>query len=189
VDLVHNNNSVAVEASTLDWIQRVVVGLNLCPFAQAVVKSDDVKLVTEQSGDTATVLASLASEFYALSSASEQATVLFIMPNGFEQFDSYLDFLDLANALLEDLNFGGHLQLASFHPHYQFNDSEFNDAANFTNRSPYPMLHLLQESAVEKAVEMHTDTNAIPQRNIELLRAMPTSQLEQLVTGKDNEND
>lgn len=183
---MHNNDIVDIQTRTLDWVQRVVVGLNLCPFAQAAVKSDNLNLVTETSSDVAVVLASLAKQFYAVSSGSEQATVLFLVPNGFEQFEDYLDLVDLGNALIADLELEGVLQMATFHPDYQFDDSDIDDAANYTNRSPYPMLHLLQEAAVEQAVENHPDTGAIPQRNIELLRAMSSSKLNTLINGELN---
>ncbi len=181
---MHSNDTNAIESRTLDWVQRVVIGLNLCPFAQAVVKSGDLSVVTETSSDVETVLMSLAHQFYSLQAASKQATIMFVLPNGFESFDDYLDLVDLANALLVDLGFEGHLQMATFHPHYQFSDSEVDDAANCTNRSPYPVLHLLQESAVEQAVQMHPDTAGIPQRNIDRLRAMDAAQLESLVSGE-----
>lgn len=189
VNLVHNNDILDIEARTLDWVQRVVIGLNLCPFAQSAVNADHLNLVTETSSDVASVLGSLAKQFYAVSGASEEATVLFLLPNGFDQFDDYLDLVDLGNALIADLEFEGVLQMATFHPHYQFEDSDIDDAANYTNRSPYPMLHLLQEAAVEQAVEKHPDTDAIPQRNIDLLRTMTASQLSTLVNGEENSND
>lgn len=185
MNLVHNNNTAAIEALTRGWVKRVVVGLNLCPFAQTAVKSDHLQVVVEPSADMASVLDSLAKQFYAVNRASEQATVLFVVPNGFGQFEDYLDLVDLGNALIEDLDFEGLLQMATFHPHYQFSDSDIDDAANYTNRSPYPMLHLLQEAAVAQAVDAHPDTDAIPQRNIELLRSMDQSQLESLVTGEE----
>lgn len=183
---MHNNDIVDIQARTLDWVQRVVIGLNLCPFAQTAVNSDNLNIVTETSDDIATVLASLAKQFYAVNSASDQATVLFLLPNGFDHFEDYLDLVDLGNALIADLELDGVLQMATFHPHYQFEDSEMEDAANYTNRSPYPMLHLLQEAAVEQAVEMHPDTDTIPQRNIDLLRAMDVSKLNTLINGELN---
>lgn len=184
---MHNNEAIdteAVKKRTLDWVRRVVVGLNLCPFAQSAVNSGHLKLVIETSDDMASVLDALSAQFDELNNGSEEATVLFLLPNGFNHFDDYLDLVDLGNALIADLGHEGHLQMATFHPHYQFSESEFDDAANYTNRSPYPMLHLLQEVAVERAVDLHPDTDSIPQRNIELLRAMNTSQLLSLVDGE-----
>jgi len=185
--MMHKNDIGDIEARTLNWVQRVVIGLNLCPFAQTAVNADQLTLITETSADVATVLGALAKQFYSVNSASEQATVLFVLPNGFDQFEDYLDLVDLGNALIADLDFEGLLQMATFHPHYQFEDSDADDAANFTNRSPYPMLHLLQESAVEQAVEKHPDTDSIPQRNIDLLRTMTPMQLSTLINGETNQ--
>lgn len=101
--------------------------------------------------------------------AEEQATTLFVLPVGFELFDDYLDLLALAEALLEDLGYAGVLQIASFHPQYQFEGTELNDVSNWTNRAPYPILHLLKEESVSKAVDAHTDPDAIPENNIRTL--------------------
>lgn len=183
------SDTQAIEAATLDWVQRVVIGLNLCPFASSAVKSDNIALITEPSTDMAVVLDSLAKQFYIVSSGPEDGTALFILQQGFDHFETFLDLVDLANDLLIDLDFEGHLQLATFHPQYQFSDSDFDDPANYTNRSPYPMLHLLQEAAVEKAVEKHPDTDAIPERNIALLREMGSSELAALVSKSNQQAD
>lgn len=171
-----------VEVRTLNWVKRVVIGQNLCPFANAVVKSDNLAIHTDASGDMATVLASLAAVFDTVQQASEQSTVLLVLSNGFELFEDYLDLVDLAQSLLDDLELTGQLQIATFHPRYQFSDSHYDDAANCTNRSPYPMLHILQEAAVEKAIEAHPDVDNIPQRNIDLLRNMDPEKLKSLIT-------
>ncbi len=186
MDLVHNNTAALVESRTLSWVKRVVVGLNLCPFANAVIKTNDLSLRTESSDDVARVLETLVDQCDATRQRSVQATSLLVIPNGFEDFDHYLDLVELAQALLEDLALDGILQLATFHPHYQFNDSEYDDAANYTNRSPYPMLHILQEAAVEQAIEQHPDVDAIPQRNIQRLREMDARELNQLLSEPDS---
>jgi len=174
----------SIEERTLNWVTRVVVGLNLCPFANAVVKSDNLVLRIESSNEVSVVLTSLATHCETVLHASEQFTLLMVLPNGFAKFDDYLDLVELAQHLLVELELEGRLQLASFHPKYQFSDTSYDDAGNFTNRSPYPMLHILQEAAVEKAIEAHPDTTAIPQRNIELLRNMELEQLKLLVAGE-----
>jgi len=104
-----------------------------------------------------------------------------VLPNGFEEFDDYLDLAAMADALLEDLKLDGLVQVATFHPDYQFEGSFPTDASNYTNRSPYPMLHFLQEAAVEIAVSKHPDAESIPQRNIDLLENMDREELEKLV--------
>lgn len=170
-----------IEQRTLNWVMRVVIGLNLCPFARAVVKSGHLDVTVESSDKLETVLTSLAGHCENVLAASEQHTVLMVMPNGFAEFNDYLDLVGLAQGLLVQLELDQHLQLASFHPHYQFSDTRYDDASNYTNRSPYPMLHILQESAVEKAVVAHPDTEAIPQRNISLLKNMGPAQLNALI--------
>jgi len=170
-----------IEERTLDWVKRVVIGLNLCPFANAVVKSDNLAIRIETSDDMESVLTSLASHCENVLQASEQFTVLMVLPHGFDKFDDYLDLAELAQSLLADLELDEHLQLATFHPHYQFSDTSYDDVSNYTNRSPYPMLHILQETAVEKAVAAHPDTEAIPQRNISLFQNMDPEQLKLLM--------
>jgi len=142
----------SIEQRTRNWVMQVVVGLNLCPFANAVVKSGHLAIRVESSDSLEAVLTSLAAHCENVLQATEQFTVLMVLPNGFSKFDDYLDLLELAQSLLADLELDEHLQLASFHPHYQFSDTSYDDAGNFTNRSPYPMLHILQEAAVEKSV-------------------------------------
>lgn len=188
MSLVHNHEIENIETRTLSWVNRVVVGLNLCPFANAVVKAGDLALYTETSDDITTVLTTLIAQCDAVRRASEQSTVLLILPNGFDHFDDYLDLVDMAEALLEDVDLDGVLQLATFHPHYQFSESEFDDAANYTNRSPYPMLHILQEVAVAHAVEKHSDTASIPQRNIDRLQAMTPEELHSTFNDEMNQN-
>jgi len=187
--LVHNLTMVSIEERTLNWVNRVVIGLNLCPFANAVVKSGDLAIHTETSGDMATVLASLAAHCDTVLQGSERSTALVVLANGFEKFDNFLDLVELTQSLLAELELEGHLQIATFHPHYQFSDSPYDDAANFTNRSPYPMLHILQEESVEKAVLAYPNTDAIYQRNIDLLRGMEPDQLNLLITDENNQHE
>lgn len=172
---------VNIKEHTLSWVNRVVVGLNLCPFANAVVKSGDLDIRVENSDNVQVVLASVAAHCQNVLQASEKFTVLVLLPNGFAQFDDYLDLVELAQSLLAQLELEEHLQLATFHPHYQFSGTSYDDASNFTNRSPYPMLHILQEAAVEKAILAHPNIDAIPQRNIDLLNNMEPAQLTSLM--------
>jgi len=195
----------AEQLQSLEWVQRVVIGLNLCPFASGVVKSGNVQVHTEPSPEMATVLATCIqlcgklvdaeAEHHANAEThdghseqgqptktyADRATALLILPNGFDEFDDFLDLVELCNALLVDQGYEGVLQIASFHPHYQFSGCESDDAANYSNRSPYPMLHLLQEAAVEQAVQQHPDPAGIPQRNIDQLRTMGVSEIKRLL--------
>lgn len=182
---VHNQDNAKIELSSLEWVRNVVVGLNLCPFANQVVNSGQLRLCTENSADMATVLATLIQNCDHIIAEGNDDTVLLVLPNGFQVFDDFLDLIEHAQALLEDLELEGVVQIATFHPDYQFEGASFDDPANYTNRSPYPMLHLLQESAVEEAVKSHPDPGSIPQRNIERLRTMNGTELQRLALGQD----
>lgn len=159
----------SVIEATEHWIDSLVIGLNLCPFAHAPRRKGLITIVIAEQSDVAECLQAFSEEASRLEMAEEQATTLFVLPVGFEQFDDYLDLLALAEALLEDLGYAGVLQIASFHPQYQFEGTELKDVSNWTNRAPYPILHLLKEESVSKAVDAHSDSDAIPENNIRTL--------------------
>lgn len=162
-----------VEAATRHWIDTIVVGLGLCPFAGPALARDLVRLRVVESEDTAEILARVAAAASELLDADEpDATTLLVLSAGVGEFDDYLDLLALAEALLEELGHEGALQIASFHPDYLFDGSEDADVANATNRSPFPMLQLLQEPSVSRAVDAHPDPEGIPERNVEKMRAI-----------------
>jgi hypothetical protein len=154
------------------WIETLVVGLNLCPFAGAARRQELVKVAVCEEVSEEGCLQMLVEEANQLESAHEDATTLVVVPHGFTAFDDYLDLLALGEALLEDRGFEGILQLASFHPQYQFDGTDLDDVSNWTNRAPYPVLHLLKEASVSKAVEAHPDPDSIPERNIETLEKL-----------------
>ena len=162
----------AIIAETRDWIEKAVIGLNLCPFAKAVYVNDRIRYYVSEAESEGALLADLSRELRALHAADPQTceTVLLIHPGVLTDFLDYNDFLDAADATVEALGLMGELQIASFHPHYQFAGSGPDDVENCTNRSPYPMLHLLRESSVERAVQASPDADAIPARNVETLR-------------------
>ena len=155
---------------TQNWIEKVVLGLNFCPFAHKEVENNRVRYAQSDALQAEAALQDLLKEIQYLEDHPETETTLLIYPLGFSDFDDYLDLLDLANALIEDQNYEGIFQVASFHPNYQFADSGPDDAANYTNRSPYPMLHLLREESLEKALENHPNPDAIPERNVKFAR-------------------
>ena len=154
------------------WIEAIVVGLNLCPFANAARRRDLVRIQVCAESSMEDCLQMLVDEANQLELAAEDATTLLVIPQGFESFDDYLDLLAVAEALLDDSGFEGIIQLASFHPDYQFEDTHEDDVSNWTNRAPYPILHLLKEASVSKAVEGHPDPDGIPERNISTLNTM-----------------
>lgn len=168
------NADDAVVADTRRWVERAVIGLNLCPFAKAVQAKGQVRYVVSHASDTARLQVDLADELRRLVATppEEVDTTLLIHPRVLDDFLDYNDFLDLADATLQALGLEGVIQIASFHPAYQFAGTEPDDAENLSNRSPYPILHLLREDSVERAVTAFPDAEAIFERNIATLQAL-----------------
>lgn len=164
----------AVLASTQKWISRVVIGLNLCPFASRVFEGGLIRYVVSAAADEESLTAELGDELLRLANtpASEIETTLLIHPLALGDFDAFNDFLSLANQLLKAMGLEGVIQIASFHPHYQFEGSGSEDADNYTNRSPHPMLHLLREASISRVMADGADPLAIPKRNIERMREL-----------------
>lgn len=155
---------------TKKWITSVVIGCNFCPFAAKEVKQNSIHYQVENSIDKTACLEAFLQECIRLDKEENIVTTMLILPNGFEQFDDYLDLLAGAETLLEENNYDGVYQVASFHPHYIFGGAPVNDAANYTNRSIYPMLHLLREEQIEQALERYPDPEKIPDNNIYFAR-------------------
>lgn len=170
--MTSNLPSHDIVASIEHWLDAMVIGQNLCPFANAARRRDLVSIVVASSGSAEQCLQQLSDEAHRLADSEEERTTLLVLPDGFENFDDYLDLLALAEALFEDLEFDGILQIASFHPEYQFEGTDRDDVSNWTNRAPYPILHLLREDSVERAVAGHPDPDSIPQRNIDRLEQL-----------------
>ena len=167
-----DNDSII--AATRDWVERAVIGLNLCPFAKAVQVKDQIRYVVSTARDADTLLQDLSNELrhLAATSASETDTTLLIHPWALNDFLDYNEFLEIADAAIEALDLTGELQVASFHPDYQFADSAPDDIENCTNRSPYPTLHLLREESIDRAVAAFPDAAEIYAANIRTLRAL-----------------
>ena len=155
---------------TKKWIHEVVIGCNFCPFAAKVMKQQAVFYGVENSTDTAVCLDRFLNEVKRLDEDITVETSFVIFPLAFEVFDDYLDLVETAEELLIEKGYEGIYQLASFHPLYQFADASPKDAANYTNRSPYPMLHLLRETAIDTALEHYADPESIPENNINFAR-------------------
>ena len=161
-------------AATRLWLERAVIGLNLCPFAKAVHAKAQVRWVLGEADTPEALLETLGAELLLLRDAppEEVDTTLIVHPRVLGDFLDYNDFLEEADALVAELGLEGVLQVASFHPHYQFAGSHPDDVENFTNRSPYPTLHLLREDSVSRAVAAFPDPDAIVDRNIDTLRRL-----------------
>jgi hypothetical protein len=167
------SSNAAIIAETRSWIQKAVIGLNLCPFAKAVYVNDRIRYCVSKAHSEDVLLTDLTRELLAFQVAHPSAceTVLLIHPHTLTHFLDYNDFLDVADGAVESLGLTGVIQIASFHPRYQFAGGDPDDIENYTNRSPYPMLHLLRESSVERAAASQ-DVDVIPERNIETLRRL-----------------
>ena len=175
----------AVIAATQDWLVKAVIGLNLCPFARAVYAGGRIRYVVSDATTPEALLEALAEELQILAAIDEDRTetTLLIHPRALGDFLDYNDFLELADALVADLGLEGVLQVASFHPQYQFADTEPDDIGNCSNRSPYPTLHLLREASVERAIAAHPDTERIYRDNMETLRRLGREGWERLGVG------
>ena len=169
-----------VEQRTRAWLDSFVVGLNLCPFARPVITADSLRLTVCESAQLETIAAMYLQELALIcdSPESEIATSLLVLPAGLEDFETYLDFIDNANHLLEGQGLTGTIQLVSFHPQYQFDGEPEGAASHYTNRSPYPMIHFLREDMVERVLADFPNPQDIPQRNIRTLEAMDVAELQ-----------
>lgn len=162
--------SVAVQ----QWLEQVVIGLNLCPFAAKPNRNKQIRIQLCDSDTELAVLEMLQAELTALDETpvSELETTLLIIPNLLHDFDDYNQFLDLVDALLDEFEWAGEYQVASFHPQYCFAGVAPDSPENLTNRSPYPLLHIIREASIEAVLEHYDNPKAIPQRNIEKVSAL-----------------
>ena len=163
-----------VRADTLDWLERAVIGLNLCPFAKAVHARGQVHLAISAALDEEALQADLLAELRELVALDpqERDTTLLVLPHALADFLDFNDFLDVADSALQSLDLDGEIQIASFHPDYQFAGTAPDDVTNCSNRSPYPILHLLREDSVERAVEAFPDAADIFERNMATLQTL-----------------
>jgi uncharacterized protein len=166
--------AVEIVAATRRWIEKAVIGLDLCPFAKAVYVREQIRYRVSGAETPEELLDDLLEELETLAKADPEAvdTALLIHPYVLGDFDDYNDFLEAADAAVAGLGLRGVLQVASFHPDYQFAGTQPDDVENCTNRSPYPMLHLLREASVERAVAAFPDPARIFEKNRETLRRL-----------------
>ena len=153
------------------WVKDFVIKLNLCPFAAVPLMNNKIRFFVSEAQSEEDVLVELMMEIQLLDQQKHETTLV-IVPQMFAEFEDYLDFFEIAEQLLQLQRQEDKYQLASFHPDYQFAQSDFDDPANATNRSPYPMLHILRCEDVTKAIEKYPDTLSIPEQNIALLRGL-----------------
>jgi uncharacterized protein len=165
--------SAALEATRI-WVDKAVIGLNLCPFAKAVQVKQQIRYAVSSACHVEELLDDLANELRHLvdTDPSSLDTTILIHPYVLTDFLDYNDFLETADDLVTEFGMDGEIQIASFHPDYQFADTAANDIANYTNRSPYPILHLLREASLEKAIEAYPDVSDIYRKNIDTMRRL-----------------
>jgi uncharacterized protein len=155
---------------TKNWLEKIVIGLNLCPFAKHPFKSEKIRYILHEGNDLNALSDTLVHELRHLAKAEDLETTLIIVADTLQDFEDYLNYVDFSEQILPELNLEGVIQVASFHPLYQFYGSKLDDVENYTNRSPYPMLHLLKESSVTWAVDNFPNVNDIPNQNMKTMQ-------------------
>jgi hypothetical protein len=171
-----------IESAVRQWLDQVVIGLNLCPFAGKPVREGRLRVCVSAAASELELLTELQLELRRLDETppAELETTLIAIPGLLADFADYNDFLDQVDRLLEEFEWSGDYQVASFHPHYQFAGTMPDDAENLTNRAPYPLLHLLREDSVEAALDSHPDPDGIPENNIRRMRELTPEQRRRL---------
>lgn len=166
---IQPSEETVILEKTKKWVEKAVIGLNLCPFAKSVYVKNQVRIVVTGAETVKELQQILVKECENLIETDPEVldTCLLVVPYVFEDFYGFNDFLDIAELTLEELELVGELQIASFHPEYQFADTEADDISNYTNRSPYPILHLIRESSLDKATQQYPDASVIFDSNIE----------------------
>ncbi len=167
-------NPEVMIAEMKNWLEKAVIGLNLCPFAKAVHVKEQIRYVVSNAQNEEELLADLLDELQQLydADADKLETTLLIHPYVLTDFLDYNDFLEVADAAVSELSLDGEIQVASFHPDYQFAETRYEDVENYSNRAPYPCLHLLRENSVERAVAAFPEAEKIYQKNIDTLKEL-----------------
>lgn len=169
-----------VITQTIDWIKSVVIGCNFCPFAAKAMLQKSIRYVVLEEANKESTMTSLLDELQYLDAHEDVETTLIILPNHFTDFASYLALVASAEKSVSRQGYDGIYQIASFHPEYCFADSAIDDPANYTNRSIYPMLHLLREESITQALKHYKDPEGIPQRNVDYARERGLMYMEML---------
>lgn len=181
------SNADAVVAEVKGWLENLVIGLDLCPFAAKPYRAGQVDFQLCAASEAADILSALYTQVSVLldKDAQQLETSLLVCPALSANFDKYLDCLEWGQQLLVDAGWEGEVQLASFHPQYCFEGVAEQDRSNFTNRAPQAIFHILREASLEAAINHYGDTSAIPERNINQLRGMGVAKFERLFSFLD----
>ncbi|MFT4926776.1 MAG: hypothetical protein ACI8WB_002875 [Phenylobacterium sp.] len=177
----HPTDKASIIAATRQWISTVIVKYNFCPFARKELEADTIRYEVVDTPSFNEVVQSVTEQCIWLDNHPDTATTLLMLANGFDDFGVYLDIVDMAQAQVIDPQYQGIYQLASFHPDYCFGDSDEDDAANYTNRAPYPTIHLIREADITLALEDYPAPEQIPQNNIDLARRKGQAKLAALL--------
>ena len=179
------NNMHYIDA-TKYWLEKTIIGFNFCPFAKKEFVSNKIHYEVIDEQNTEEQLHALFHEFKRLDENPELATTLVILPVGLESFFDYLEFLELSHDLLESAEYEGIYQLASFHPDYCFEDVKQDDTSNYTNRSPFPTIHIIREDSLERVLASYPNPEHIPQRNIDLANKQGATVFENILKSSLN---
>ena len=175
------NSSQHIIKQTQCWLKTTIIGLNFCPFANQEFKQNTIRYTVFNGLDVESNLHALADEIHYLDENAGTETSLLIFSNSVDNFDDFLELIDYSNDLIDDLGYRSTYQLAHFHPDYCFDGVEPDDASNYTNRSPWPTLHLIREDSLQRAIENYPDTAAIPDNNIKLAHELGADKLQSLL--------
>ena len=176
-----NADNEIIVTKTKSWITNVVVACNFCPFAAREIKRGSIHYEVINDATTKNILEATLKMFLLLNTNEKIETSLLILPDHFSEFNDYLDLVEKVETLLTKNNYEGIYQIASFHPKYMFAGSDENDPSNYTNRSPYPMLHFLREESVTKAIAGYTNIENVPKRNIAFTKEKGLAYMQQLL--------
>ena len=181
-------NSEKIRTQTKNWLKSFIIKYNICPFAGREDERNSIHYAVVESKHTDLCLEAVFTECQRLDQEPQIETTLIIFPFHLSQFDDYLEFLSMAESLLAKQHYQGVYQLASFHPMYCFEGELVTDPANYTNRSPYPMLHVIREKSLEHALQSYPNPELIPERNIKLTRDLGNEKIQAILTTALNSN-
>ncbi|MDP1602171.1 MAG: DUF1415 domain-containing protein [Legionella sp.] len=169
---------------TRQWVESFIIALNLCPFAKREMDKEAVRIQVSDNVTIENALTDLMDEIELLDTSPLIETTLLVFPAFLQDFFDYLDFVYLAESLLEQSGYEGVYQIATFHPDYCFADAEPDDVTNYTNRSPFPMVHILREESVEKAISFYGNTEEIPEKNKVCLQTLGLAEIQKILSAK-----
>ncbi len=178
----NSNSESKVVSATKQWLEEIIIGLNFCPFAKKEFVNKTICYFESKENQVKPALHELIEQCLYLQAHPELETTLLIYNDGFRSFDRYLDLVDYGNDLIIDSGFEGTFQLASMHPEYCFDGEDFDDASNFTNRSPYPIIHIIREASMARVLSVYNEAEKIPENNIVLANEKGANFFQQVLT-------